>query len=379
MHIIFVTSSSTASGGARQAVYLARALAGLGHDVTFLAPADSALPALVPARASEIAWRELPTQRRRWRRAVEAAMPAPSSGKACVVHAFHNRAVKRAAWWGLRWRLRPPRGARVVVVGHRGVIYRPNNPLPYWSPGLDAFFVNSKACATVLAAKGVGPRRLFVVPNGIPPERVTPLRGAAAVRAELGCGLDDVLLGTVANDSANKGLDVLLEAVARLARPEAQPAMRPEARPVIRLVALGVTPARFQGLCRDLGIAERVRLLTPRENVAEYLAAMDVFVLPSRSESMPNTLLEATCLGLPVVATAVGGVPECVEGNGLLVPPGDVGALTQALGIMLADSNYRQRCADAARGLAPRYSLARKARAVEAIYQELLARRGVTL
>lgn len=354
MRIVLVTSSESASGGARQALYLARGLADRGHAVRFFAPHGAASEAL----AQGVDFRQLPAARRDWRAAVEAALPA--SGP-FIVQAFHNKAVKALAWWGLTWRRRG--GA---CLGHRGVMYRPGNPLPYWSPGLDLITVNSQACARVLRRLGVSEGRLRVVYNGIPAERVTPTRDPREMRHGLGIPEGAPVLGTVAGDKPVKGVDVLLRAFAAL----------PLELAATRLVCVGCRPERWEAEAAGLGLAGRVRFTGRVENVADHLAALSLFVLPSRSESLPNTLMEAICLGLPAVASDVGGVPELIRGNGLLVPPGDPAALTQALARLLADPAQRERLAAASRALAPEFSMEAKVTRMEEIYAELLDRRG---
>ena len=354
MRIVLVTSSESASGGARQALYLAQGLAERGHAVTFFAPDRAASEAL----AGDLDFRMLPPARRDWRAAVEAALPA--SGP-FVVQAFHNKALKALAWWGLSWRRRGG-----VCLGHRGVMYRPGNPLPYWSPGMDLFTVNSQACGRVLRGLGVSARRIRVVYNGIPASRVTPGTDPAAMRERLGIPAGVPLLGTVAGDKPVKGVDVLLAAFASLP-PEFSSA---------RLVCVGCRPERWEAEAAGLGLAGRAIFTGRVENVADHLAALDLFVLPSRSESLPNTLMEATCLGLPAVAASVGGVPELVRGNGILVPPDDAPALGAALSRLLADPAERERLAAASRTLAPEFSMAHKVDRMEAIFRELLTRRS---
>ncbi|MBG3876263.1 glycosyltransferase family 4 protein, partial [Desulfovibrio oxamicus] len=358
MRILLVTSSSTRSGGARQALYLAEGLIGRGHQVIFFTPSGSTLRTL----SDTMPWADLPESPGKWKDALEAAMPAPGHGP-CIVQAFHNKAVKRLAWHGLFWRRRG-----VVCVGYRGVVYRPGNPLTYWSPGLDAFVANSHACAKVLRGMGVGERRLAVIHNGIPAARLVPRRGADAVSAELDMPAGSTLLGCVAGDKDVKGVAPLLRAFALACVPHGAQHGGPDsnqsgeqtdgtpASGTPHLVVVGVTPSRWQPLCSELGITDRVRLVEHSNCVADYLQLLDAFVLPSLSESMPNTLLEAICSGLPVIASQVGGVPELVRGNGLLVPPGDVPALASALTTVLGDARLRATWAEASRAIAPGFS-----------------------
>jgi glycosyltransferase involved in cell wall biosynthesis len=358
MRIILATSSTNKSGGSRQALYLAQGLRQRGHDVTFFTEKKAGLRELDP----HMDWGDLPADKRRWRHAVEQALPEGRQPRPAIFHAFHNKAVKKAAWWGLLWRRR-----NVVCVGHRGVVYRPGNPLPYLSPGIGAFIVNSRACADVLRWYGVGACRLHVVYNGIPAGRSTPCRSAAQTLQQLGIHKkdSDVFYGTVAGDNPIKGTEVLLRGFA-LARMENA-----------RLLVIGVTPAKWQPLCDELGISRHVTLLGKTECVADYLQLLDVFVLPSLTESMPNTLLEAICMGLPAIATRVGGVPELVDNNGMLIPAGDHCALSHALRDMHNAPQQRLRWAAASRSMAPAYGLERRVERIEGIYRGLLRRRGL--
>ncbi|UZP68880.1 glycosyltransferase family 4 protein [Desulfovibrio mangrovi] len=354
MHIIFCTSSSTKSGGSRQALYLAQEFVRRGHSLTFFTPAHSTLRSLAP----EIHWADLPDAPGQWRAAIEAALP---EGAPAVFHAFHNKAVKKAAWWGLCWRSRG-----VVCVAHRGVVYKPGNPLPYWSPGIGAFAVNSKACAKVLARYGLSKKRLHVVYNGIPDARTTPATPAADMRAALNIPESHFVFGTVAGNNPVKGADVMLRAFALADLKDTT------------LVAVGVGADVYGPLAEELGISDRVRLVGHTENVADHLNCLDAFILPSRSESMPNTLLEAIRMGLPSVATDVGGVKELLADTGIAVPAENPEAMAAAMTTMRTDTDKREAFAANSRALAPQYSIGNRADRMEAIYRDLLAARGLS-
>lgn len=352
MRIIIFTSSLTPSGGARQAIYQAAGLAHAGHDVTFCIPRNSTIWKL----PNESFWAPLPEDRKQWRSAIEQHLPA--TGPA-IVHAFHNKAVKLAAWWGLFWRSRG-----VVCCAHRGVIYRPGSPLPYWSPGMAAFIVNSQACARAIAWHAPT-SKVHVVYNGVPDTRVTPSKNPAEVRASLGVAADTFLFGCVGHNGEVKGIDVLIDAFAA-----ANPANA-------HLVLAGATEDHWGTRCRTLGIAHKVHLLGHTEAVSDYLQAFDAFILPSRSESLPNTLLEAIRMGLPVIGSNVGGVPELIDGNGLLVPPADVPALAAALTRMHADAPARTAWAARSRELGPRYTIGARVAALVEVYTRLLHAKGL--
>ncbi|MEG2004979.1 MAG: glycosyltransferase family 4 protein, partial [Bilophila sp.] len=263
-------------------------------------------------------------------------------------------AVKRVAWWGLFWRNR-----NLACVAHRGVIYRPGNPLPYLSPAMKAFIVNSEACARAIRWHCPA-SKIHVVPNGIPDARVTPSRSPAALLASLHLSDTTFLFAYVGNDNPAKGTEILLNAFAKAAIPDA------------KLLLIG-TSKRWEPLCTQLGIDEQVLHVGKTENVSDYLQICGAFVFPSKDmDSAPNTLLEAIRMGLPVVATAVGGVPEIVANNGLLVPPGTMPALAEALRAMVANPDQRAIWAKNSLARGAHFTMRARCEALEAIYQSVL-------
>lgn len=361
MNVILFTSAANTSGGSRQALYLAEGLAGRGHNVLFFVPERSALPTLAPDRDF---WRFL-GKARTWRQSLESAMPGDGP---CVVHAFHNAAVKRLAWWGLFWR------KRAATAAHRGVIFRPNNPLPYWSPGIDRFLVNSEACGRILRGMGLSARRISYVPNAVPDSRLVPGMPREALRASLNIPPDAPLFLCVGGNKPYKGVKELIEAFAR-AFPETDADLIPH------LVIVGLDPRLWEPLTAELGMSRRIHCLGRTEDVGSYLRAATAFVLPSLSESMPNTLLEAVRAGLPCIGTAVGAVPDILSGAGktcgLVVPPGNVPALASAMDRMLAEPGLRAELAAGALTEGERYRPEKRLDLVEDIYMELLRDKGL--
>jgi glycosyltransferase involved in cell wall biosynthesis len=133
-------------------------------------------------------------------------------------------------------------------------------------------------------------------------------------------------------------------------------------------------------LARERAVLSRFTFSGHCENVPERLTASDIFVLPSRSEAFPNAVLEAMAGGLPVIASAVGGILELVEHErtGLLVPAGNEGLLAAALCTVMADGSLAARLGTAAREeVEHRFSFDRMVAGFERIYLEQLARRGV--
>lgn len=175
-----------------------------------------------------------------------------------------------------------------------------------------------------------------VVENGVslPPPAPAGLRGT--MRASLGVGADAFVVGCVARLAPEKNHRLLLEAITAI----------PEAH----LVLLGEGPERplLERLVREQGLGARVHLLGARDDVARWWCAFDVAALTSTREGQPLALLEAMAAGVPVVATAVGGVPELLaQGAGELIEPGALAPLQAALLRLSHDVTARRRLAAA--------------------------------
>lgn len=208
---------------------------------------------------------------------------------------------------------------------------------------------------------GVPGGRIRVIPNAIamtaPPARDEHLRES------LTGGTDAPLVLSTARLDPQKGLQHLIAAAADV--------------PDAIFVIAGTGPEReaLEALAHSHGVAERVRFLGHRQDVADLLAACDLFVLPSLYEGLPLAVLEAMAAGVPVVATDVGGTNEVVlDGEtGVLVPAADAAALAQAIRALLADRPRAS--ALAARGQAHvrcRHSASVMTADVSRVYVELL-------
>jgi len=183
---------------------------------------------------------------------------------------------------------------------------------------------------------GLDPERVVVVPNPAPVVTGTLSREEARDRLRL----DGPAVGAAGRLTAQKAFGDALAAIARL--------------PGVGMLLLGDGPERaaLERRSRELGLEGRVRFLGAgsRDDVLELFRAVDLALLTSAWENLPHTVLEALALGTPVVATAVGGVPEVVvDGeNGLLVPAGDVEAIAEAIARLVGDDELRARLGEAA-------------------------------
>jgi glycosyltransferase involved in cell wall biosynthesis len=141
-------------------------------------------------------------------------------------------------------------------------------------------------------------------------------------------------------------------------------------------VAVGQGPLEeeMRALHAKLGLGDRVLLLGRRDDAVQVLAACDVFTMASDNEGLPVALMEALALGLPVAATAVGGIPGAVTDGveGILVPPKDPEALADAIATITADTALRMAMSDAARRAGERYDIRIAARHIEQLYRALV-------
>lgn len=211
-----------------------------------------------------------------------------------------------------------------------------------------------------LVDAGLPPARVTVVENAVTARRPGPSDVRAGVRAELGVPGDVPLVLSVARLAPPKRVDLLLDAWSEV--------------PTAHLLIAGDGPERRALEHRALGrgARSRVTFLGDRQDVDRLLAAADVLVLPSEREGMPMAVLEAMAAGVPVVASAVGGLRALDPGAVRLVEPGSAAALAAAIGELLDDPGVRRRRAAAGRELvAQRYSSARMVEGYRRAYESL--------
>ncbi len=185
-------------------------------------------------------------------------------------------------------------------------------------------FVMSDEMRARVLPWGLDAARVEVVSNGVDATRFQPAERSAA-RAALGIRTAEHVLVCVSRLSPEKGIDVLVDAMAQLKGSSAR----------LYVVGDGAERDALATRARAAGVSENVvfKLTRPHDEIPRWLAAADVAVLPSRTEGMPNAVLEALACGRPVVATAVGGTRELITDPALgrLVAPGDAAALANAL------------------------------------------------
>lgn len=221
---------------------------------------------------------------------------------------------------------------------------------------------NSTAAAARLRREGVRARHIVRIPNGIDVASFRPAEQAANLQR----------LVVVARLRPEKDHATLLDAFAVVSR----------AFPQATLTIAGGGPlaGAVADRVRALGLEDRVTLVGHRDDVGPLLREHGVFVLASRSEAFPNSVIEAMATGLPVIATAVGGIPELIEHgrNGILVRPGEPLELARAITDLLLRPSFARALGRKARvDVTARYSFGRMVHDFETLYLGELAERRV--
>lgn len=336
MRVVELVPSLHVGGAERLVSLLAQALTGLGHDVTvvslydpvgswierelaragiavrFLGKRRGPDPRVVPRLARALAALR-PEVLHTHLHTLPYALPARALARpvtTCpVVHTLHNLAARESEWHG-----------RLV----QRAAFR---------AGVEPVAIGAAVAASIEEVYGLRPRH--TIENGIP---VSAYRAPPGVRHEVRAALElpphaPVLL-TVGRLNAQKDHATLLDAFA-------EPALGAlDAR--LLVAGEGELRAALERRADALGVAGRVRFLGVRADVPRLLAASDLFVLASRWEGNPLVVMEAMAAGLPVVATAVGCVPDLLsEDAGRRVPAGDATAMAAAMHELAADASLR--------------------------------------
>jgi glycosyltransferase involved in cell wall biosynthesis len=286
------------------------------------------------------------------------------------IDVLHTHAFGPNAWGSLIGRCA---GVPVVVAHEHNWAFegRPLRPVidrELIARCTDAMIVVSEdARRRMVEVERIPPERLLLLPNGV---RALAPGDGRAVRADLGIRRHDPVVGTVAIIRSEKALDVLVGAAALLRQDF----------PDLRVLIAGDGPdrARVEAAAARAGLDGSIHMPGARADVPDVLAAIDIAVICSDYEGSPRSVLEFMDAGKPIVATAVGGIPEVIEDgvHGALVPPRDEQALATALGKLLRDSDRASEMGARARDRCRRdLSLDHAVERLQGLYEELHARR----
>ena len=344
-------------GGEQQIFYLAQGLRAAGDENLIAARDGSALFERAKAEGFEVM-------------ALNPCLPwAPASAFALrrallkggfhVLHAHtaHAAAIGALSTWATDISF---------IVSRRVDFHISHNPLTRWKYGrADRIVAVSTAVQKVLLQDGIEAGRVTVVHSGIDPARF--LKGERVSRVELGLPLEGPLIGQVAALAPHKDPLNFLRAMALIK----------ESRPDVHGIMVGAGP--LEGEVRRelerLGLAGTVLLMGFREDAHRILRHLDVFTLSSCLEGLGTSVLDAMALGVPVVATRTGGLPEMVEDgvSGLLVPPKNARALAAAMQSVLEDTALRERLKAGGLRTVERFSAQAMVRETRAIYEQVRA------
>jgi glycosyltransferase involved in cell wall biosynthesis len=267
----------------------------------------------------------------------------------------------------------PAAGLARTSIVHTKHGANPDVPRRRWLRRVASTLVD--ACVAVTPALAALARRdqdcnpdlLHVIPNGIDMYRFAPRAEARRrIRAELGIPEDAWVVGTVGRLAPEKDHALLIDAMAPLLD---------ERR---HLVIVGDGPERdtLRRRVNDTLRGDYVHLTGARDDVENLLAAFDTFVLSSKTEGLPLVLLEAMATELPVISSAVGGVPDVIrhDANGVLFPSGDKNALTKELVRLLGSPELGKRLgSEGRRSIAETHSLERMFESYDALYRSVVA------
>ncbi len=290
-----------------------------------------------------------------------------------VCRAGHYQIVHTHGWATLLAGFIAARLARVPVIinGEHGVLYHQSRlqRLMQWAL-FKAVTQNLSVCddlAKQISQRfGVNKNLFKVIVNGVDTQKFAPkAQVRQQQRQRLGMDEATVLIGSVGRLVAIKNYPLLLHALANV--------LRAGFNARLLLVGDGVERPALEQLAAQLQISEQVIFAGQQQAIADYLQAMDIFVLPSFSEGLSNTLLEAMACGVPVLASDVGGNPEIVnEQTGALFPSDDVMVLTSKLIEWISLSAQRQQLARSAREYClTQHSISAMVRAYEQVYLDL--------
>jgi glycosyltransferase involved in cell wall biosynthesis len=324
--VLHVDTAATWRGGQNQVLLTARGMAARGCSTAIACRAGGELEARAGAAGAVV--RPLPFRGDLWPPAIVALARLLRRERpgALLLHDPHGVSAGLVAA-----RL----AGRVGLVAVRRVDFPLHGPFSRAKyVACDRVIVVSRAIGSVVEKGGVPAARLRLVYEGVPDRASAP--GGREALAALGVPAGVPVVGNVAALTGHKDHATLVEAMALL-RPRF-----PEARLVI--AGEGDLRPALEALVRERGVGDRVVFAGFRRDLDRLIPSFSVFCLSSRLEGLGTSLLDAMAFGLPVVATAAGGIPEAVEDGvtGRVAPPRDPAALAEALADVLGDEGRRR-------------------------------------
>ncbi len=227
--------------------------------------------------------------------------------------------------------------------------------------------VSQEIQRSLIQRRGIPAEKIAYIPYGVDLKKFARRNGSIDKRSILNIPSDRIVVGTVARAEPYKGVAYLQKVALQMV----------QQHPKLDFVFVGDGSLRkeLEAEVAAQGLSERIHFLGFRNDVHEVMNTFDIFILPSLTEGLPNVILEAMASSKPVIATAVGGIPEAVvEGEtGLLIPPSNTTAIMDAIRSLLSDHKAALRMGEAGRRrVEENFSLQKEVSSFEHLYQQLL-------
>ena len=284
---------------------------------------------------------------------------------------YHARDYK-TCFFGFLVGLINPR-MKLVFTAHGWIIDNAKQKLYTWLnlfslKRYDRIIAVSKATKQIMVDSGIDGKRIDLIYNAIDVDLWDRAKVESSFRSELNIPHTGKLVGVVGRLSKEKGIDTTLEVAQKVIM----------ARPDTYFVLVGDGPNRLEveKNLLDLGLSKNVFLVGFRKDALNIYAGLDLFLSTSLTEGTPNTLLEALAMEVPVVHTAVGGVPEIIEDgvDGILCTVGDVAGISQIVLSVLNDEDKARNLREHGRQSAcSRFSFTARMKAIETLYEQVAA------
>jgi glycosyltransferase involved in cell wall biosynthesis len=361
MKILEVSDSRTWSGGTQQVLLLCQELSRRGEDVTLVTNTETELE----KRATAAGLKVKPIRMRQDYDLLAAwkIRDLILEEKFDIIHAHHPTAHAISL---LAAKLS---GIPSLIVTRRVIFKIKNNPFSKWkyqSSRINRYVAVCQAVKQLLEDYGVNHGRVEVIPSAVDLLRFNLNQDRETARKRWGILKENIVVGTVGNNSWFKGYPYLLEAAIIVTGKH----------PQTKFFFCGKGTEQLFGQTQELGLEKNIILSGFRTDIPDILACFDIFVLPSLQEGIATAGIEAMASGLPLIGTQVGGIPDIVsKENGSLVPPGNPQALAEAILKLIENPILAENLGLAGRRIAEqRFSKEKVAGQILELYQDSLNR-----
>ncbi len=366
---IVMTESSGGIGGQELAVLLyAEGLRARGHDLSLVVEPGSPIHGMTKARHMPVI--TIPMRRKNYGSAILALRRLLSQNHTAIVHTNSSRDTWTASLAARLIHARP----KVIRSRHISVPLNKNVLTRVLYRRLCDFVIVTGGELTrqaLIERDGLDPRWVDAFPIGIDVARFCPGMPASDLRQRLGIPNDHRLIGIVSYLRAYKGHRYFVEAAAQV--------LSCIKNVTFLIVGEGPEEENLRTQIKELGLTDRILLLGFCKDEVDVMRSLDIFVLPSvEADTIPQALMQALAVGLPVVSTAFGSIPDVVKQGetGLLAVPRDAASLAEHMIVMLQDESLRKRLgANGRRLVESQYSLSRMLDRLESVYERVLQSR----